>query len=151
MWPAFWMMGVDVTTAGWPQCGEIDIMENIGREPSIVHATVHGPGYSGTGGITGSDTLPDAQPFAADYHVFATEWFETNIQFSVDGRVYHTVTPAELPKGAAWVFQHPFFLLLNVAVGGSWPGSPDATTAFPQQMLVDYVRVYQHRTRMRMK
>jgi beta-glucanase (GH16 family) len=151
MWPAFWMMGADVTSAGWPQCGEIDIMENIGREPSIVHATVHGPGYSGTGGITGSYTQPDAQPFAADYHVFAAEWSQNNIQFSVDGHVYHTVTPESLPADATWGFQHPFFLLLNLAVGGDWPGNPDATTAFPQQMLVDYVRVYQHRGRVRMK
>jgi len=151
MWPAFWMMGADVTSAGWPQCGEIDIMENVAREPSIIHATVHGPGYSGAGGITGDYALPGEQAFAADYHVFATEWSQNNIQFSVDGHVYHTVTPEELPAGAAWVFQHPFFLLLNLAVGGTWPGSPDATTAFPRQMLIDYVRVYQRRGRVRMK
>ncbi|HXI44139.1 MAG TPA: glycoside hydrolase family 16 protein [Candidatus Limnocylindrales bacterium] len=151
MWPAFWMMGVDAATAGWPQCGEIDIMENIGREPFIVHATVHGPGYSGSGGITQSYKLPDAQAFAADYHIFATEWSQNNIEFLVDGHLYHTVTPAALPTGAPWVFQHPFFLLLNLAVGGSWPENPDTTTVFPQQMLVDYVRVYQHRGRVRMK
>ena len=151
IWPAFWMMGVDASSAGWPQCGEIDIMENIGREPSMVHATIHGPDYSGAGGISQSYTLPDAQWFAADYHVFATEWSENSIQFFVDGHLYHTVTHAALPKGADWVFQHPFFLLLNVAVGGSWPGNPDATTVFPQQMLVDYVHVYQHRRRVRMK
>jgi beta-glucanase (GH16 family) len=151
IWPAFWMMGVDAATAGWPQCGEIDIMENIGREPSMVHATVHGPGYSGADGITGSYTLPDAQRFADDYHIFAAEWSGNGIQFFVDDHLYHTVTPAALPGGAAWVFQHPFFLLLNVAVGGSWPGNPDAAAVFPQEMLVDYVRVYQHRLRMRMK
>jgi beta-glucanase (GH16 family) len=151
IWPAFWMMGVDAPSAGWPQCGEIDIMEHIGREPSMVHATVHGPGYSGAGGISQSYILPDAQPFSADYHVFAAEWSQSSIQFFVDGHLYHTATPAALPEGGAWVFQHPFFLLLNVAVGGSWPGNPDTTTVFPQQMLVDYVRVYQHRVRVRMK
>jgi len=151
IWPAFWMMGVDAPSAGWPQCGEIDIMENIGREPSMVHATVHGPGYSGTGGLTRSYALRGARRFADDYHVFATEWSENRIQFFVDGHLYHTVEPAALPKGAAWVFQHQFFVLLNVAVGGSWPGNPDATTALPQELRVDYVRAYQHRLRMRMK
>jgi len=151
IWPAFWMLGVDAATVGWPQCGEIDIMENIGREPSIVHSTIHGPGYSGAGNISQSYTSPDGQPFAADYHVFTTEWSQNSIQFFVDGHLYHTVTPAALPKGAAWVLQHPFYLLLNVAVGGSWPGHPDATTVFPERLLVDYVRVYQHRRRVRMK
>ena len=144
IWPAFWMLG---TPGHWPQCGEIDIMENIGREPGTVHGTVHGPGYSGDKGISRSYALPDSQRFAGDFHVFAAEWSQHSIQFFVDGNLYHTVTPASLPKGAAWVFNHPFFLILNLAVGGSWPGYPDATTSFPQKMLVDYVRVYQHRRR----
>jgi beta-glucanase (GH16 family) len=148
IWPAFWMLGAD---GSWPQSGEIDIMENIGREPGLVHATVHGPGYSGDKGITRSYKLPDKQAFANGYHVFGAEWSQTGIQFFVDGHLYHTVTPASIPKGAAWVFNHPFFLLLNVAVGGSWPGNPDVTTSFPQKMLVDYVRVYQHRRRFRAK
>jgi len=148
IWPAFWMLGAG---GGWPQSGEIDIMENIGREPAIVHGTVHGPGYSGGKGITESYTLPDNQRFAADYHVFAAEWSQNSIQFFVDGHLYHTVTPASLPKDTTWVFDHPFFLLLNVAVGGSWPGDPDATSSFPQKMLVDYVRVYQHRRRFKTK
>ncbi len=151
IWPAFWMLGVDIPEVGWPQCGEIDIMENIGRGPATVHATIHGPGYSGSNGIGQSYSLPDAQPFAGDYHVFAAEWSQNGIQFFVDGHLYHAVEPASLPQGAAWVFNHPFFLLLNVAVGGSWPGNPDATTSFPQKMLVDYVRVYQHRRRLRTK
>ena len=148
MWPAFWMMGADITKIGWPGCGEMDIMENIGREPSINHATVHGPGYSGSVGITRSFTLPDAQRFSSGFHVFAIAWSPQQVQFSVDGQAYHTLTPASLPQGARWVFDQPFFLLLNVAVGGSWPGNPDATTVFPQKMLVDYVRVYQHGPRM---
>ena len=138
------MLGADIVTARWPACGEVDIMENIGREPSINHGTVHGPGYSNAHGISASFTLPDGRHFSDDFHVFSIEWSERQIQFFVDGNAYHTVTPASLPAGARWVFSHPFFLLLNVAVGGSWPGSPDATTVFPQKMLVDYVRVYQH-------
>ena len=142
IWPAFWMLGSDIASAGWPACGEIDVMENIGREPGIVHGTVHGPGYSGAGGIGAAYELPGGAAFADDFHVFAVEWEPRAIRWYVDGVHYRTLTPAELPAGARWVFDHPFFLLLNVAVGGSWPGSPDATTAFPQRMLVDYVRVY---------
>ena len=142
IWPAFWMLGADVPEAGWPKCGEIDIMENIGREPSMVHGTVHGPGYSGGGGIGRSYSLAAGQRFADDYHVFAIEWSENAVRFFVDRNLYQTVTPKSLPHGAAWVFRHPFFLLLNVAVGGSWPGNPDTTTSFPQKMLIDYVRVY---------
>jgi beta-glucanase (GH16 family) len=141
IWPAFWMLGADIDRVGWPQCGEIDVMENIGREPTVVHGTVHGPGYSGGSGIGVAYTLGSAT-FAEDYHVFAVEWMPGEIRWLVDGREYGRVTPTNLPAGATWVFDHPFFLLLNVAVGGLWPGDPDATTTFPQQMLVDYVRVY---------
>ena len=141
IWPAFWMLGANVTTAGWPACGEIDIMENIGREPSTVHGTVHGPGYSGAHGIGRPFALASGR-FADDYHVYAIEWAPQRIDFLVDGTRYHTVTPASLPPGAKWVFDQPFFLILNVAVGGAWPGNPDATSVFPQRMLVDYVRVY---------
>ena len=141
IWPAFWMLGTDIDTVGWPVCGEIDIMENIGREPSIVHGTVHGPGYSGGDGITGDFTLPGAV-LADDFHIFAIEWEENRIRWFIDGQQYHEVTPASLPGGAPWVFNTPQFLLLNVAVGGNWPGYPDGTTVFPQRMLVDYVRVY---------
>lgn len=146
IWPAFWMLGDDIDTAGWPNCGEIDIMENIGREPSIVHGTLHGPGYSGANGITGSYALPSSQKFSDDYHTFAVEWEPNVIRFYVDGFLYKTRTPADLPAGKTWVFNHPFFLILNVAVGGNFPGNPDATTVFPQLMKVDYVRVYQRAT-----
>jgi beta-glucanase (GH16 family) len=142
LWPAFWMMGTDVSEVGWPQCGEIDIMENIGSEPSVVHGTIHGPGYSGDNGLGSTYTLPGGQRFADDFHVFAVEWERNAIGFFVDGHLYATRTPDELPAGTTWVFDHPFFLIMNVAVGGSWPGNPDSTTVFPQQMLVDYVRVY---------
>jgi beta-glucanase (GH16 family) len=143
LWPAFWMLGADITTVGWPACGEIDIMENIGREPSTVHGSLHAPQTpSGTGSATSSSMLPAGQRFADDFHVFAVEWEPNQIRFSVDGTLYATRTPADLPAGTRWVFDHPFFLILNVAVGGRWPGSPDATTTFPQRLRVDYVRVY---------
>ena len=141
IWPAFWMLGANIDQVGWPQCGEIDVMENIGREPRIVHGTVHGPGYSGANGIGGAYTLTNAA-LADDFHVFTVEWTPGEIRWLIDGTEYRRLTPAELPSGATWVFNHPFFMLLNVAVGGAWPGEPDASTPLPQQMLVDYVRVY---------
>jgi beta-glucanase (GH16 family) len=145
IWPAFWMLGNDIEKPGWPDCGEIDIMENIGKEPALVHGTIHGPGYSGADGITSPFALPGNERFADDFHVYAVEWEAQAIRFYVDDHLYATRTPAQLPKGTKWVYDHPFFLLLNVAVGGGWPGNPDATTVFPQTMLVDYVRVYKHR------
>jgi beta-glucanase (GH16 family) len=143
IWPAFWMLGNDIDKPGWPKCGEIDIMENIGKEPALVHGTIHGPGYSGAQGIGSPFGLPDGAPFANDFHLYAVEWSPKAIRFYVDDHLYATRTPADLPKGTKWVYNHPFFMLLNVAVGGNWPGSPDATSVFPQTMLVDYVRVYQ--------
>jgi len=143
IWPAFWMLGNDIDKPGWPTCGEIDIMENIGKEPALVHGTIHGPGYSGEHGIGAPYALSSGQPFADDFHIYAVEREPNAIRFYVDDHLYTTRTPADLPKGAKWVYDHPFFLLLNVAVGGGWPGNPDATSTFPQTMLVDYVRVYE--------
>jgi beta-glucanase (GH16 family) len=139
VWPAFWMLGNNIDSVSWPQCGEIDIMENIGREPTIVHGTIHGPGYSGANGIGAAFTAPGNRPFADDFHVFAIEWANNQIHWYVDGQVYKTVRPQDLPAGTQWVFDHPFFIILNFAVGGQWPGSPDGTTVFPQTMVVDYV------------
>lgn len=143
MWPAFWMLGNDITSVGWPKCGEIDIMENIGKEPSTVHGSLHGPSSSGpTSDATAAFALPAGQKFADDFHLYAVEWEPGVVRFYVDTNLYATFTQAQWPAGGTWVFDHAFFLLLNVAVGGNWPGSPDNTTQFPQQMLVDYVRVY---------
>jgi beta-glucanase (GH16 family) len=141
LWPAFWMLGDNIDGVGWPRSGEIDIMENIGREPAIVHGTMHGPGYSGGSGIGGPFALSRGA-FADDFHVYAVEWSPGLIQWFVDDNEYFRTTQASIPVSTTWVFDHPFFLLLNVAVGGSWPNDPDATTSFPQTMLVDYVRVY---------
>ncbi len=140
IWPAFWMLGSDIDQAGWPQCGEIDIMENIGSEPNIVHGTVHGPGYSGAGGV-GKPYVFKEGIFSDDFHLFAVEWEPQEIRWYVDGQPYFSVTPADL--NGEWVFDQPFFLILNLAVGGRWPGYPDLNTQFPQALQVDYVRVYQ--------
>ncbi len=142
IWPAFWMLGDDIDKVQWPTCGEIDIMENIGKEPNIVHGTIHGPGYSGGAGIGLPLATAVDQKFADGFHVYAVEWEPKQIRFYVDEFLYETRTPADLPKGTKWVYDHPFFIILNVAVGGGWPGNPDATSVFPQTMLVDYVRVY---------
>jgi len=142
MWPAFWMLGSNIDASGWPDCGEIDIMENIGREPSLVHGTIHGPGYSGAGSIGAPYSLQSGRRFADEYHIFAVEWEPDAIRWYVDHKLYETRTPADLPAGTKWAYNHPFFIILNLAVGGTWPGNPDATTIFPQIMSIDYVRVY---------
>ncbi|MFI9550049.1 RICIN domain-containing protein [Nonomuraea endophytica] len=139
IWPAFWMLGNDIGSVGWPNSGEIDIMENIGREPSTVHGTIHGPGYSGGAGIGAAYSISGA--FADAFHTFTVDWSPNLIIWYVDGNEYQRRTPASL-GGNRWVFDHPFFMIMNVAVGGHWPGYPDATTTFPQTMTVDYVRVY---------
>ncbi|MFD3915764.1 ricin-type beta-trefoil lectin domain protein [Streptomyces sp. NPDC058603] len=140
MWPAFWMLGNDIGNVGWPNSGEIDIMENVGFEPGTVHGTLHGPGYSGSGGIGAGYTLPNGQAFADAFHTFAIDWSPNAITWSVDGNVYQTRTPADL-GGRSWVFNKPFFIILNLAVGGYWPGDPNGSTPFPSQLVVDYVRV----------
>ena len=145
IWPAFWMLGTNIDSVNWPTCGEIDIMENIGKpsDQGTTHGTIHGPGYSGGGGLSGTFTLPGGAALADGFHIFAVEWTTNQIQWFVDTNLYFTVTPASL-NGNTWVFTQPQYLLLNVAVGGGWPGYPDGTTIFPQQMLVDYVRVYKY-------
>lgn len=142
IWPAFWMLGANFDSVGWPTCGEIDIMENVGSEPSTVHGTVHGPGYSGGSGIGGPFVFTNGVAVADDFHVFAVEWETNRLRWYVDSQLYFTVTPTNLPGGTQWVFSQPQFLLLNVAVGGNWPGNPNGTTTFPQRLTVDYVRVY---------
>ncbi|MGI5211446.1 family 16 glycosylhydrolase [Plantactinospora sp. CA-290183] len=136
IWPAFWMLG----GMPWPDMGEIDIMENIGREPNRVYGTLHGPGYSGGSAISSSYTLSSGA-FADAFHTFTVDWAPDSITWYVDGNQYARKTPADL-NGNRWVYDHPFFMIMNIAVGGNWPGYPDASTTFPQQMLIDYVRVW---------
>jgi beta-glucanase (GH16 family) len=142
VWPAFWMLGDNIPQVGWPTCGEIDVMEQLGHDPGRVYGTIHGPGYSGGNGLGSSMVLRDGAALSDAYHVFAVDWAPDKIEWSLDGAVYFSRTAAQLPAGTRWVFDAPAFLLLNLAVGGNWPGNPDATTTFPQTLLVDYVRVY---------
>jgi beta-glucanase (GH16 family) len=130
------MLGSNVDDAGWPTCGEIDIMENIGRLPSTVFGSLHAAGLN----ASGVDTLPNGEKFSDAFHNYAVEWEPTAIRFYVDGALYETQTPSTV-DGSAWSFDHPFFILLDVAVGGTFPGNPDSTTVFPQTMKVDWVRV----------
>ena len=134
MWPAFWMLGGN----NWPTTGEIDVMENVGNTPNTVYGTVHGPGYSGANGVGGNKTIGSALGDA--FHTYAVDWSPNLIIWYLDGQEYFRVTPANI-NGNTWVYDHPFDMILNLAVGGSWPGSPNDATAFPQSMLVDYVRV----------
>jgi len=139
-WPAFWLLGADVYDIGWPQCGEIDIMENLGQQPHLIYTTVHGPGYSGGGGVGLSWELPQGG-LVTDFHIYAVEWTAVSIIWLVDGIEVFSVTPGDLPGD--WVFDHPFYLILNLAVGGNWPGPPNQDTIFPQSVVVDWVRVYE--------
>src|SRR5258708_2679160 len=107
------MLGADIDTVGWPACGEVDIMENIGREPSINHGSMHGPGYSGGDSVTGTYTLPNGEKYSDDFHTFAIVWSADSVEFFVDSVSYKKGTPASLPAGAPWAFKKPFFLLLN--------------------------------------
>jgi beta-glucanase (GH16 family) len=143
IWPAFWLLGDSIGQVGWPRCGEIDVMEYLGHDRRTVYGTLHGPGYSGSQAISRRYELP-AGTFDEDFHVFTVEWDPGLIRFFVDGTHYHTVTRRQVEDdGHAWVYDAPFFVILNVAVGGNWPGSPDAATQFPQTMTVDWVRVYE--------
>ena len=143
IWPAFWLLGGDFDEpgVGWPDCGEIDILEYRGQEPQIVHGSLHGPGYSGGSPLGGSYQLA-GEGFDEDFHIFAIEWDQDSITWYIDEIAYQTISSSDVPAGSAWVFDHPFFIILNVAVGGHFVGDPDASTVFPQTMLIDYVRVY---------
>lgn len=140
IWPAFWLLGADIETVGWPETGEIDILEFRGQEPNVMHHSVHGPGYSAGGAITRRYEFPGGR-LDTDFHVYAVEWTTDSIEWFVDGERFFGITPESLP--GRWVFDHPFYLILNVAVGGGFVGPPDASTSFPQEMIVDWVRVYE--------
>jgi len=143
IWPAFWLLGDDSNgTEVWPQIGEIDIMEYVGDEPTRMFGTVHGPGYSGGESISKSYVLANDR-FDTGFHVFGIEWGPDYINYYVDDVLYNQITPEDVP--GEWVFNRgPFYIILNLAVGGALPGSPNAETQFPQTLLVDYVRVYKN-------
>lgn len=144
VWPAFWMLGEDATEHPWPACGEIDIMENIGKEPGVIHGSVHGPGFA-SAVLTTPKALPAGQAFGDEFHVYGMLWSPGNVQLYVDdpAKPYATYTPAMMPKGSSWPFDgRRFSILLSLAMGGDWPGPPTRATAPVQDMQVDYVRVY---------
>lgn len=136
IWSAFWLLGDNCDKVGWPTCGEVDIMENVSNQPDTVYGTVHGPGYS-----SGTYRLQHGK-FADDFHIFALQWDPNHLYFMVDGITYHTISRTTFAKPGDWVYDHPFHIILNLPVGGVWPGNPNFTTAFPQRMDVSYVRVY---------
>jgi beta-glucanase (GH16 family) len=140
LWPAFWALGTNIDSAAWPACGEIDVMEHVGRSPRRVYATIHGPGYSGEEGFGGVLDLPS--DLADDFHVFGVDWEPHRLLWTLDGIPYHTARPQDVAP-AEWVFERPFFLLVNLAVGGTFGGDVEERTTFPQAMSVDYVRVYE--------
>jgi len=140
LWPAFWMLGSDFPPKGWPACGEIDIVECIGRDPNVVYGTAHGPGYSGSLGPQGRVVL-DAD-VSQDFHVFAIERDKDHIRWLCDGAQYFILSRGD--QGAnEWVFDKDFSVILNLAVGGHWPGPVALDTPFPAKLLVDYVRAYE--------
>jgi beta-glucanase (GH16 family) len=144
-WPAFWMMGADFLTGRpWPYNGETDIMEVLGKDTTQSYSTLHAPAYNGAGGYGKEYALPGGGDFANDYHVWAAEWDSQGIRFLVDNQevFYASKATVEATRGP-WIFDHPFYIILNLAIGGDFPGPVDASTPFPSSMLVDYVHVYQ--------
>jgi beta-glucanase (GH16 family) len=138
LWPAFWMLGKNIGTVGWPTCGELDIMENKGSQTTVTSSAVHGPGYSGN--------TPFAHTYSpgatTDYHVYAVEWDSQSIRYFVDSAEHYSVTKAIVLQRGNWVFDQQFFVILNLAVGGNFDQDPQSDAIFPATMLVDYVRVY---------
>jgi len=138
LWPAFWLLGNNIGTVGWPACGEMDIMENKGSQPTITSSAVHGPGYSGNTPFANS-----YGPITSDsFHVYAVEWDDQSIRFFVDGNQHYIVSRADVGRYGNWVFHQMFFVILNFAVGGHFDGDPQSDSIFPATLLVDYVRVY---------
>lgn len=142
VWPAVWMLGADLPDVGWPQSGEIDVMEFVGHSPHEVFGTAHGPGYSGGEAVGGVHDF--GYPVAGSWHEFAVEWTPGRIVWEVDGIPYHEATPESVAPNE-WVFDHPFFLILNMAVGGNFGGPIDEDVSLPQALTLDYVRVYEPR------
>lgn len=145
IWPAVWMLGADIDRVGWPRSGEIDIIELVGNRPGTVHGTVHGPKSAGKG-VGGSWTLPDGRKFSEDFHVFGLEWRPGGLTWTVDGEPYFHLSKNRIIGEYGpdeWVFDKEYFFVINLAVGGLWPGNPDETTTFPKRLEVDYIRVYE--------
>lgn len=145
IWPAIWMLGADIDQVGWPRSGEIDIIELVGDRPDTVHGTLHSPNTAGRG-VGGSFSLDDGTRFSQNFHIFEMEWRPDRLTWSVNNHPYFSVEKSKLTSvwgEEEWVFDKPFFFVVNVAVGGRWPGAPDSSTSFPQRLEVDYIRVYE--------
>ena len=142
LWPAFWMLGTNITTEGWPKCGELDIMEYRGSQPSAMSSAVHGPGYSGATPFAHAKVLEAGHTFSEDFHTFAIVWDTLRIRFYVDDVAHYSVTRGDVQRFGQWVFDKPFYVILNLAVGGHFDGDPASDAILPATMLVDYVRVY---------
>lgn len=140
VWPAFWMLGTNIDEVGWPACGEIDVMEYVGSQPCTVHGTLHGPGYAGVENGHGT-AYETGVPLADDFHVYGVDWTADRVTWLLDGIAYATATPADVPAGS-WPFEHDFYLLLNLAIGGTWPGNDVDHPRLPATMLIDWVRVH---------
>ncbi len=143
LWPAFWMLGADFDQIGWPETGEIDIMEFRGQQTNSISGALHGPGYSAGESFFSSYRLPEGETFTDDFHVFAVDWDPGQIRYWVDSEVYQTLTSSQIRERGRWVFDHPFFVLINLAVGGGFVGPVGQNTEFPAEMLVDYVRIFE--------
>lgn len=142
IWPALWMLGENITTVNWPACGELDIMELIGKNPNKIYGTAHwGSSSANHASAGGNYTLPSGD-YSNGFHVFSIEWSADKIEWSVDSTKFYELSMQNI-TGSNFPFDKDFFLIFNVAVGGDWPGNPDASSVFPQKMYVDYVRVYQ--------
>ena len=138
IWPALWMLGSNFVAVGWPRCGEIDIMELLGHQPSVSHGAVH---WNANGHISRTNSFSLANDkFSSGFHVFSIVWTPNRLVWMVDRQQFFSLNRSEIPE---FPFDLPQFIICNVAVGGNWPGSPDQTTLFPQHMIVDYIKVYQ--------
>ena len=138
-WPAFWMLGSNIDQVGWPACGEIDVMEHVGSDPGTVHGTLHAPGYCGLDGGLGRAHRP-GDALVGEFHIYGVDWSEDSIVWLFDGDPYFRLTPSEVP-GAVWPFNQPFYLLLNLAVGGAWPGNDTPPFDLPATLLIDWIRI----------
>ncbi|HEY2160377.1 MAG TPA: glycoside hydrolase family 16 protein [Solirubrobacteraceae bacterium] len=141
LWSSFWMLGSNFNAVGWPRCGELDVMETVGQYPFSVRSTIHGP--AGASSYSRGQDFLSTSSLASGFHTYAVSWSPNSITWLIDGVPYASATPADLTPGQRWVFNHPFHLVLNLAVGGHWPGPPNAFTPFPAKLMVDWVRVYQ--------
>lgn len=141
LWPAIWMLGNNIDEVGWPACGEIDIMELVGHEPNMVHGTAHWGAQGSGNSIFKGSPISQSEDFSEQFHVFSLVWEPNLLTWYMDETAFHTISPADT-QGQEYRFNAAFYMIFNVAVGGNWPGNPDATTVFPQQMEVDYVRYF---------